>query len=106
MKKIISGLILVLVLSLTVTVFATSRKDEPCRSCNGRGWYKCTMCNGHGQRRCSFCGGEGYIFYRDGSKETCENCRGKGWFPCGSCDEGKVECYACYGTGVQRYVGQ
>lgn len=107
MKKFILIVFGLFILTLTVTAFTTSPKmDEPCRSCNGRGWNRCTMCDGNGWRECSFCDGNGYIVLRDGTKETCENCRGKKGFKCGYCDNGHRECSACYGTGKQRYIGQ
>ena len=104
MKKFI--IVVVAALSVAVAVSAiTNSSDEPCKSCNGRGWFECTMCDGSGWRDCSFCGGDGYVVMRDGSKETCASCQGKKVFKCGSCNKGRRECDACYGTGKQRYIG-
>ncbi|MDO4994802.1 MAG: hypothetical protein Q4E32_07340 [Bacteroidales bacterium] len=106
MKKIIFCVIAALSVAIAASAISHFADDEPCRSCNGRGWYKCNMCDGEGWRECSFCGGEGYVVMRDGSKETCASCQGKKGFKCGYCKRGQRQCTACYGTGKQRYIGR
>lgn len=106
MKKLLLFLVIATLGVAVATSAISTSADEPCRSCEGRGWNECNMCDGEGWRVCSFCGGDGYIIMRDGRKETCANCQGKKGFKCGYCKRGQRRCNACYGTGKQRYIGK
>lgn len=108
MKKILSAIIVLVIVSLTC-----SAGYYTCKRCNGSGaagTKNCSCCNGTGSKTqildCSTCNGRGYIRNSYGDQQKCPACDGAKKVMtrstcscCGGSGDEPWTCPACNGSG-------